>query len=983
MAKKRSILIFVIAMLVTQILVIQPNITSKAIYLNDENKIIEFSNLPQEEVTVTPGPSGTETIKTNVFRYGGMEENNSIGEPEPFYGSGSGTNYANHSYQDEVHSGTYGAIISSSGSMQYSSNHYSYRNVETISERSYLDEDITFDFWYNAKANPDFTRGAEQFVRVQVMSNLGNVYIYYYLSRVSGLPSNQSTTAYYDLRGPLNTWTNIIRNLTQDVTQAFPTVDPTISYVRYLYFWITSVGNPSGANILLFDDVAITNSTNFNYLSQNGDFEDGNSYQWYDSSTGASSMLRTTSDYTEGTSAMNITSQTLGLTSTPTSYLYTETEIYDGWGSIPKSYSVKNPGDTVFSFDWKYSDTPGIGNQYAYFLIMYTNGSYDCRLYFILGHSSDSLSVFTNQSYSTSTSYFIRADGFGTRNTWQQFIFDGFEIYNTFNKSNIVPYFIGFYTYIYNAYDTKVQLLVDDLRITTYPAGDPSFEFNIVESTADPFNYWLGTDNHNYANITSDAYDGNYAANITSSPGITNPNLYRYTFLPVVDNLYTDFYWRLDEITDIGNLGYSRIMLELDDSKYINYILANNSYFSLTNSSSDCYYFVEEHNQVGSWNNVFRNILNDANTAFGSDNWNITRIYFNCYASGTETVSTIFDHMHFAQDNEGPAITSPDRNPSSPEYGEAVDISVNVQDATGIQSVDLLVKIDAGSWTPTPMTLVAGDYTATIPGNDYGTAVSYYFVAEDIWSHQTLLGSDVSPYSYVVGDDINPIVLLTFPFQDDTINGEILIEADASDVGSGIDYVEFYVDSTMLVSDSVAPYNVLWDSTTIVNGSHTLSAVAYDNNGNGAAHEIDIEVNNDYYPPVISNLQIIPAKPLHNKPVEVTLLADDHTGIESILLFYKIDNGTWTDTPLVHNGTMYVASLPAIKLKQTMYYYIQAEDTLGHIGTLGSSTVPFEYTIKLTGMMFLYRYFIPISSGAVAIGIAVLVLVLRRKRLAA
>ncbi|NHJ49937.1 MAG: hypothetical protein FK733_19250 [Asgard group archaeon] len=982
MVKKKSILILILAMLVTQVLILQPNISSKAIYNTDENQSIIINNYSQNEV-ITPGPSGMEIVKTNTFSEGGMEEENSNGEPEALYGYGTGNNYANHSYQDEVYSGSYGAKISSRGSLQYSSSHYTYRYLPDISERSYLDEDITLDMWYNAKANPDFTRGAEQYIRLQVMSNLGNVYINYYLSRVSGIPINQTTTAFFDLRGPLNTWTNLVRNITLDITQAFPTVDPSVSYIRYFYVWVTSVFNPAGDNIMLFDDVAFRNSTSFNYLSHNGDFEDGDSYPWNDSAQGEGSLYRTTSDYTEGSSAANITAQTLGLTSSPSSYIFAETEIYDGWGSIPKSYSPNNPGDTVFSFDWKYSDTPGIGRQYAYFYLYFTNGSYDCYLNFILGDENDDLTSFSNYSYSSYSAYFIKAESFGSRNAWERFTFDAYEIINTFNKSNIVPFYLGFYADVYNAPDTKVQLLVDDFRIITYPAVDPSFEFNIIESTADPFNFWQDSHSHYYNNITSDAYDGNYAANITSYGGSGNVRIYRNTFLPVIDNLYTDFYWRLDELTDIGNQAFSRIRIELDESYYIHYILGNNSYFSLTNNSNNCYYFAEDHNQIGTWNNLFRNVSDDVYNAFGIDNWNITQIYINSYATGTEATSTIFDHIYFVTDVTGPSITNPIRNPSSPEYGEEVDISVDVQDNIQVQSVELFVKVDAGSWIPTPMTYVAGDYTATIQGYDFGTSVSYYFIADDIYGHQTQLGSDVSPYSYLVGDDVPPIVAITSPIQSAILIDEILIEVFAEDTGSGIDYVEFFVDAISLGTDSIAPYNVLWDTTTIVNGSYTISAVAYDNNGNSDFHEIPIEVNNDYYPPVISDLQLTPARPLHNLPVEVTLMADDHTGVASILLFYKIDNGTWIDTPMTHNGTMYVGDLPAIKLKQTMYYYIQAEDTLGHISTLGSSTVPFEYTIKLTGMMFLYRYFIPIASGSVAIGIVVLVLVLRRKRLKA
>jgi hypothetical protein len=982
MFRKKSVIILFLALLVTQVLILQP-IQSKVINeVNNTVQITEYVNEQSISIIETPSPGGTELVQSNIFPEGNMEESKVNGEPEEFYGYGTGKGIVNNSYQDDVHSGTYGGYLSSEGTEQWNSGHYSNRYFLNIPERAFLDEDITMNLWYNAKANPNFAQGAEQYIRFRFSTSLGNYYINYYVSRVSGLPSNSTSQAFYDIRGPLNTWTNVVRNITKDFEQVFPSNPLGSAYIRYIYFWVTSVANPIGPTIMLYDDVAFTNSTGFNYFSDNGDFEDGDGNPWSNLEYGPSYLYTTNNDKIEGNSAMNMTAYCPSAQAQ--SYLYAETDIYDGWGSVPKAWPAIQSGDVEISFDWKYSDTPGIGSQQSYVYIYSTNGSYDFYLYFVIGVEDDNfLGSYSNYSYSTYRGDFIQAEHFGVRDTWNHFSFDTYEIVSSFGVTDVVPYYVGFYIENNWIDDNVNQLLIDDFRVTTYPAGDASFEGNIIDTTADPFNFWNDPYSHIYANITSDAYHGNYAANLTAHSGANNIYISKTTFMPVVDNLYTDFYWRLDQITDTGSTSMSYIRLEVDDSYYIHYILANNSNFSPTNDSNDCYYFVENHNQIGSWNNVFRNLNNDITAYYGAGDHNITQIYLSSYASGTDEIITIFDHIHFARDIEGPSITNPGRNPMSPESTDDVDITVDVQDNIEVQSATLYTKIDAGLWGPTPMTYVAGEYTATIPSQTFEAEVSYYFEATDIYGHTTELGSILSPYTYVVGDITPPTVAIMAPGSLDVVDGQLIIEVDADDAISGMNRVEIYDGMDLIVTDSTAPYEFAWDTRTVANGTHTINVIAYDNNGNSNSDSVTIEINNDFDPPVLTELQLTPVKPGHNKPTEISLKATDYTDIDYVLLLYRIDNATvWEQIEMINNGTHYTAELPAIKLKQTMRYYIEASDTLGQISFLGSELDPYQYTIKFTGMMFLYRYFIPITSGAIAITITVFILraVIRKRR---
>lgn len=78
---------------------------------------------------------------------------------------------------------------------------------------------------------------------------------------------------------------------------------------------------------------------------------------------------------------------------------------------------------------------------------------------------------------------------------------------------------------------------------------------------------------------------------------------------------------------------------------------------------------------------------------------------------------------------------------------------------------------------------------------------------------------------YLQGKEIRPY-LLRKPF----ILGEINITVNATDVGSDIDNVMFYIDNNLMNVDNESPYAWVWEEKTF--GQHTIKVVAYDLAGN-------------------------------------------------------------------------------------------------------------------------------------------------------
>jgi Big-like domain-containing protein len=94
------------------------------------------------------------------------------------------------------------------------------------------------------------------------------------------------------------------------------------------------------------------------------------------------------------------------------------------------------------------------------------------------------------------------------------------------------------------------------------------------------------------------------------------------------------------------------------------------------------------------------------------------------------------------------------------------------------------------------------------------------------------------------GDTTPPTVSITAPTNGATVSGTVSVNATASD-NVGVTKVEFYLDGALKSTDMSSPYAWSFDTTTTTNGSHALTAKAYDaatNNTTSAA--VNVTVSN-------------------------------------------------------------------------------------------------------------------------------------------
>lgn len=157
-------------------------------------------------------------------------------------------------------------------------------------------------------------------------------------------------------------------------------------------------------------------------------------------------------------------------------------------------------------------------------------------------------------------------------------------------------------------------------------------------------------------------------------------------------------------------------------------------------------------------------------------------------------------------------------------------------------------------------------------------------------------------------DTTAPTVSITSPSNGATVNGIVSVSASASD-NVGVTKVDFSLDGTFKLSDTGSPYNYSFDSKTLANGSHTISAKAYDAAGNTKTASITVNVQNPDVtapspPSSLSGSTTQPTESTQSKVVLDWPVATDNPGGSGIKGYY-VYRGNTVISPLITSGTTY------------------------------------------------------------------------------
>lgn len=201
-------------------------------------------------------------------------------------------------------------------------------------------------------------------------------------------------------------------------------------------------------------------------------------------------------------------------------------------------------------------------------------------------------------------------------------------------------------------------------------------------------------------------------------------------------------------------------------------------------------------------------------------------------------------------------VSSVTMSPAAPKAGDLVTINAvvknqgalattaGVSNATGFSidgtSVGLPVNLNAvavgatfpaaATWTAT-----AGSHTLVVTADKNSQITESNEANNGNTSSFSVSVPDTTPPTFSGPLTVNPS---TSP-----LVGTVTVTASATDSGSGMAKVEFYIDNVLQSpADTSSPFTFTWDTTKVSDGSHTVIAKAYDVAGNGPSSSATLTV---------------------------------------------------------------------------------------------------------------------------------------------
>ncbi|MCA9342858.1 hypothetical protein KC950_02495 [Candidatus Saccharibacteria bacterium] len=258
------------------------------------------------------------------------------------------------------------------------------------------------------------------------------------------------------------------------------------------------------------------------------------------------------------------------------------------------------------------------------------------------------------------------------------------------------------------------------------------------------------------------------------------------------------------------------------------------------------------------------------------------------------------------------SITAPANN-AVIGSGETVSITASATDTSAVSSVDILID---GS---VKATLSSAPYNYS--WNTNGVSLGAHTIQSRARDSYGNTGSS-QIINVTVADKTAPNVTLTAPSNNAVLKGNATLSANASDNagGTGLAKVEFYVQDTLVSTDTTSPYSVSWNSTSVTDGNYTVYAKAYDKASPAntkTTNQITVSVDNtDDEPPTAPGNFRSTSSALDS----ITLAWNASTDNAGVVGYRVSRNGsviatvntlTYTDTGL-SNGTSYNYSVVAI-----------------------------------------------------------------------
>ncbi|AKJ03808.1 Ig-like protein group 3 [Archangium gephyra] len=301
--------------------------------------------------------------------------------------------------------------------------------------------------------------------------------------------------------------------------------------------------------------------------------------------------------------------------------------------------------------------------------------------------------------------------------------------------------------------------------------------------------------------------------------------------------------------------------------------------------------------------------------------------------------------------------TPPEVALTSPVQGSYLQYSVvleaTVSDSGGVAKVEFY----RGT------TLLGTDTTAPYSMTWSTTSVADGAHTFSVKAQDRLGNASTSPGVEVIIDKTSPSEpVITAPASYALVRGTVQVSVTTTD-NLGVARVEFHAGTTRLGTDTSAPYEVSWDTSTLADGTYSLSATAYDHAGNGRSSGLIIPVTTDNTPPAAALTAPAPGTFLRGS-VTLEATASDAKGVTKVE-FYRGTALIGTATTAPYSMTWNTSSVA----DGTQTLWVKAHDKAGNVRTSSEVAVTVDNTAPVTAVSApaqgaLLRGTVPVSATA-------------------
>lgn len=283
-----------------------------------------------------------------------------------------------------------------------------------------------------------------------------------------------------------------------------------------------------------------------------------------------------------------------------------------------------------------------------------------------------------------------------------------------------------------------------------------------------------------------------------------------------------------------------------------------------------------------------------------------------------------------------------------PDNGKATSGFALVNDGTTNVDDYLVYSEDGDTSVDVDLTNTAGNVTVQWYDVDTNTITGGSPVAGGATRTFTKPSSSTHGMALLLkeADTVNPTATVTAPSASATVSGTtVTLTATASD-NRAVAGVQFKVDGNNVGSeDTSSPYSISWDSTSVGNGSHTITAVARDTSSNtGTSSGVSITTNNgDTVNPTVSLTAPANSATVSGNSVAISATASDDVAVAGVQ--FKVDGNNVgsedTSSPYTVNWDTTTATEGSHTITAV------ARDTSNNTATSSSRTVTVDNYVDL------------------------------------